>query len=148
MQETPVIFYADDDQDDIFVFTEAAEDIDAHVEVFLMGESMLDAMYNPPPQPTIVFVDLNMPEKSGYELIREIKSSPFFKDIPVVVLSTANDHKTITLAKRTGADYFITKPNSLPELKKAVKHTLDIDWKNNKPTTAGFHYNKSVGSAR
>lgn len=144
----PVIFYADDDDDDIFVFSEAAEKINARVKAFLLGESMLDAMHNPPPNPSIVFVDLNMPEKSGYELIHEIKSSPFFKEIPVVVLSTASDHKTVNLAKRTGADYFITKPNSLDGLQQAISHTLAIDWKNNKPTVANFHYNKSLGQLK
>ena len=148
MENMPVIFYADDDEDDIYVFKEAAETIDAHVEAFLLGESMLDAMHNPPPHPDMVFVDLNMPEKSGYELIHEIKASPFFKDIPVVVLSTASDHKTVNTAKRTGADYFITKPNSLQDLKKAIQHTLAIDWKNSKPTVANFHYNKSIGIAK
>src|SRR5690606_19887435 len=116
------IFYADDDVDDIFVFKEAAAQLNVAIEAFFLGESMLDAMYNPPPHPDIVFVDLNMPGKSGFELIREIRSSPFFKDIPVVVLSTGSDQRTINIAKRTGADYFITKPNSVSELRTAVDH--------------------------
>lgn len=143
MYEIPVIFYADDDEDDIFVFKQAAENIDAHVESFLLGESMLDAMHNPPPQPTIIFVDLNMPQKSGFELIHEIKSSPFFRDLPVVVLSTANDQRTVNIARRTGADYFITKPRSSHELEAAIRHALNIDWQNNKPSISDFHYNKS-----
>src|SRR5690606_13209510 len=120
--------------DDIFVFKEAAEQLDVEVESFILGESMLDAMYNPPPQAEIVFVDLNMPGKSGFELIREIRSSPFFKDIPVVVLSTGNDQRTINQAKRTGADYFVTKPHSISELRTAIEQTLAIDWKNDKPS--------------
>src|SRR5690606_7402832 len=111
------IFYADDDEDDIFIFKQAAEHLNVDVEAFLLGESMLDAMYNPPPHPEIVFIDLNMPAKSGFELIQEIRSSPFFKDIPLVVLSTGHDQRSINIAKRTGADYFITKPPSMSELK-------------------------------
>ena len=137
------IFYADDDEDDIYVFKEAAQGLNAEIEAFLLVESMLDAMYNPPPQAEIVFVDLNMPGKSGFELIREIRSSPFFKDIPVVVLSTGSDQRTINLAKRTGADYFITKPQSINELRTAIDHAISIDWKNAKPTISNFHYKKN-----
>lgn len=142
MEGMPVIFYADDDEDDIFLFKEAAENINAHVESFLLGESMLDAMHNPPPQPIIVFVDLNMPQKSGYELIHEIKSSPFFRDLPVIVLSTANDPRTVNVARRAGADYFITKPHSRKELQSAIEHALSIDWITEKPSIIDFHYNK------
>lgn len=140
MEDMPTIFYADDDEDDIMVFTEAAEKLDVSVASFLLGEAMLDAIYNPPPEPAIIFIDLNMPGKSGFELIKEIKSSPFCKHIPVVVLSTASDPRSVNLAKRTGADYFITKPNSRNELQDAIRHALSIDWQTYQPSQSGFHH--------
>lgn len=140
MENAPTIFYADDDEDDILVFEEAAEKLDIDVETFILGESMLDAMYNPPPQATIVFIDLNMPGKSGFELIKEIKTTPVLNHIPVVVLSTASDPRTVNLAKRTGADYFITKPNSRGELQEAIRHALSIDWETYQPSQSGFHH--------
>ncbi len=140
MQKDLVLFYVDDDPDDIFMFKDIADQLQVTVVDFLFGEGMLDAMYNPPPKPNMVFVDLNMPKMSGFELINEIKASPFFRDIPVVVLSTANDNRTISQAKRIGADYYIRKPNSSKELREAIAHAISIDWKNDKPTISNFYY--------
>ncbi|HEX8270233.1 MAG TPA: response regulator [Flavobacterium sp.] len=138
MKNKPIIFYADDDNDDIVLFKEAGENLGAQVEVFPLGEAMLDAMFNPPPQATIVFIDLNMPVKSGFEIIKEIKASPFFNDIPVIVLSTACDPKTVNRARNIGADYFINKPTTYNGLRKSIEHVLSIDWKSFKQEHATF----------
>lgn len=125
-----VIFYADDDIDDLDTFKDALDDIgrDTTVYVHDRGDKLLTALKNPPPNPHFVFLDLNMPGKNGFEVLKEIKESEMLKDTPVIILSTSSDNTTIKETQRLGADYYITKPNSFANLKKSIATVLDINW--------------------
>lgn len=124
------IFYADDDVDDLDFFREVANEINQPVTLFEDGEKLLDQLHNPPPAASVIFLDLNMPTKSGFEVLREIKENSDVKDIPVVILTTSNNPDDVKLTKKLGASLYIRKPASIGGLKKAVSHVLSIDWKN------------------
>src|SRR5205807_10138184 len=66
-------------------------------------------------RPSVVVLDVNMPGKSGLELCRELKDNADTRDIPVVLL-TGSDGGTSSEAKKAGADAFVRKPFSPPEL--------------------------------
>src|SRR4051812_28697193 len=102
-----VIFYVDDDLDDLDLFQDVIEQLGTHATLFNMGAEMLKALINPSPDATIIFLDLNMPIKSGFEVLKEIKTAPKLKDIPVVVLSTANNAESVKRCKKLGANYFV-----------------------------------------
>ena len=138
MQAT--IFYVDDDPDDRSFFQEATEGLTDEVHLFDESEVLLQAIKNPPPSPNILFVDLNMPHLSGFEILREIKQSEQYKSLPVVVYSTAGDNITIDKCRALGANLFITKPTSMTALRKAIRFVLDIDWNNFSPTRTTFLY--------
>jgi DNA-binding response OmpR family regulator len=128
---TPItIFYTDDDREDLFNFQEAVNDIQADITLLTMdhGDELLNALHTPPPSPNIIFLDLNMPGKSGFELLKEIKTSERFAGYPVVIFSTSDDPKTISATRDLGADLYITKPTSFPALKKAIQYSINIDW--------------------
>jgi len=57
--------------------------------------------------PDLVLLDLNMPRKDGRQVLLEMKSDKFLKDIPVVVLTSAHDGAEIT---KTYGNYFVSKP--------------------------------------
>ncbi|HEX9980490.1 MAG TPA: response regulator [Flavobacterium sp.] len=132
----PTVFYADDDHDDLAFFKEAAESLDVEVKGFAQGDDLLKSMKEPP-SPALVFIDLNMPVKSGYELIQEIRQSGY-TETPIVVFSTASDHRSVTKCRELGANYFITKPTEINKLVNAISHTLSIDWKKFNPTYGEF----------
>jgi len=136
------IFYADDDHDDLEVFRDVVQTIGSKINLMTHdhGEKILNALRNPPPTPKIIFLDLNMPGKSGFEVLEEIKSSDDLKDLPVVIFSTSNDPSNISRSMKMGANYYVTKPTSFESLKKSIEHTLNIDWKNFKPTKSNFIY--------
>ncbi len=136
------IFYADDDYDDLDFFKDVVESIGRKIDLFTHdhGEKILSALRNPPPVPQIIFLDLNMPGKSGFEVLEEIKSSEELKDLPVVIFSTSNDPSNISRSMKMGANFYVTKPTSFDSLKRAVEYTLEIDWKNFRPTKANFIY--------
>jgi len=133
------LFYTDDDTDDLMLFEMSANKIGAEAHLFDNGDAMLDMMRNPPPMPTIVFVDLNMPKKSGYEVIEEIRNELEMKTLPVVVLSTAADNSSVEKCRNAGASYYIQKPTSMDKLRSAIAHTLEIDWTNPETYKNFFH---------
>lgn len=140
MQEHPILFYTDDDEDDLFVFESIAKELIASTYLFSDGDTLLSRLNNPPPKPSLVFVDLNMPTKSGYEIMDEMKSSKKLKGIPIIILSTAGDSFSIEKCRQAGASYYIQKPTSMEKLKDAVECTLNIDWQKHDPAVDGFVY--------
>lgn len=123
-----IIFYVDDDRDDLDLFQQVVENLGETVVLFELGSNLLKAMHNPPPQASLVFLDLNMPVMSGFEVLETLKKEPALKDIPVIVLSTAQDQVTIDRCKQLGASFYICKPSSPKEMLDAVQYVLQIDW--------------------
>ena len=126
-----IIFYTDDDADDLGFFKEATNEMPVSVSLFEEGEKMLRSLYNSPPPPSVIFLDLNMPVKSGVEILNEIKSEKTLNGIPVVILTTSANPEDISECKKRGANLYIQKPTSIDALKKAIAYVLTIDWKNN-----------------
>ena len=63
-------------------------------------------------QPSIVFLDIDMPRLDGIEACRRLKSEPSTADATVVMLTGDADHDAERDARRAGADLFLTKPFS------------------------------------
>jgi response regulator RpfG family c-di-GMP phosphodiesterase len=134
------LFYVDDDSDDRMFFEEAIAEIGENVQLFELGDDMLSKLKNPPPKPSIVFIDLNMPGKNGFELIAEIRASRVFKDLPLVIYSTTGDRDTVQKCLDLGASFYITKVITLKALKKAIETVVAIDWETFKPDINSFIY--------
>ncbi|MCA9837244.1 MAG: response regulator [Trueperaceae bacterium] len=60
--------------------------------------------------PDLILLDIVMPEKNGYEIIRALRRDSHTKDIPVVIVSTKSESTDIIWGKRQGAVDYITKP--------------------------------------
>jgi CheY-like chemotaxis protein len=120
MKQPLVILMADDDADDR-KFTK-----DALVASRLMndlrfvedGVQLMDYLhgrgaYAAPgsaPRPGLILLDLNMPKKDGREALKEIKSDPVLRQVPVVVLTTSKAEEDILRSYEFGANSFISKP--------------------------------------
>ncbi|MCH8206005.1 MAG: response regulator [Chloroflexi bacterium] len=79
------------------------------------------------PRPGLILLDLNMPKKDGREALREIKTDPQFRRIPVVVLTTSKAEEDIFRTYDLGANSFIVKPVSFQGLVEVMK-TLRRYW--------------------
>ena len=136
------IFYTDDDEDDISIFTDAVESLPKKIELktYNGGEKLLNAIYNPPPTPHVVFLDLNMPGKNGFDVLTELRKSDEKKDIPIIIFSTSNEPGIIEKCRTLGANYFITKPVLMKDIIKSIEHALEIDWKKFTPDSKNFVY--------
>ena len=134
------IFYTDDDPDDQDFFKEVVAEITPQHTIFTQndGLELLEILQNPPPSPHIVFLDLNMPKKSGYQVLKEIRESASTKTIPVVIFSTSNDDNAIKKTKELGANMYLTKPGSYTEFKKLLNSVLALNWEQNLPPDNEF----------
>ena len=76
-------------------------------------------------QPSIVFLDIDMPRLNGIETCRRLKSEPSTADATVVMLTGDSDHDAELDARRAGADLFLTKPFSPLHLLRLVDRLAD-----------------------
>ncbi|MBZ5497980.1 MAG: response regulator [Acidobacteriia bacterium] len=122
---------ADDDQDDCLLVRDAFAQsrLANHLHFVDDGEDLMDYLYQRGeyadpgryPRPGLILLDLNMPRKDGREALREIKSDPRLRSIPVVVLTTSKEEEDILRSYDTGANSFITKPVTFEALAGLVK---------------------------
>lgn len=141
--EPCTIFYTDDDEDDRMVFSDALRQVaaDCTVAVQRNGDELLQLLKNPPPHPSLLFLDLNMPVKNGYAVLKEIREKEGIADLPVVIFSTSNDAESVRTSQQLGANLYIPKPSTFSALKNALRYALSINWKNFQPSSDNFVFN-------
>jgi CheY-like chemotaxis protein len=125
------IFLADDDGDDCLLFEDALREINRRTQLTTAsdGVQLMDIlMKRGSALPDIIFLDLNMPCKNGFECLQEIKGSPALRFIPVIIFSTSAQPDTIDKVYAQGANYYICKPGTFLLLKKAIEYVLSINW--------------------
>lgn len=121
-----IILMADDDDDD-YLLTEKALRRSKLLNKLCRvkdGEELLDYLKKRGDygngaeceRPGVILLDLNMPRKDGREALREIKSDPDLKDIPVVVFTTSKAEEDIYKSYKLGVNSFITKPVTFDNL--------------------------------
>jgi len=81
------------------------------------------------PRPDMIILDLNLPKKNGFEILREIKENEDLRQLPVVVLSTSDSERDISRAYDLQAACFITKPVGLDDFIRTVKQ-IESFWTN------------------
>jgi two-component system, chemotaxis family, response regulator Rcp1 len=78
------------------------------------------------PRPSLVLLDLNLPKKDGLQVLREIKSDPELRRIPVVILSTSRADWDVRASYENQANCFITKPVHLDQFLETVRTIGDF----------------------
>lgn len=125
------IMLADDDEDDRLFFQEAFEEvkINYRISTFNDGEQLMAHLNESSnPLPDIVFLDLNMPRKSGIECLKEIRANERLKKISVAIYSTSSSEQDIEDTFVSGANVYIKKPNDFNMLKKILSDVVHINW--------------------
>lgn len=136
MTKTLKIILAEDDLEDQTFFKSALSElpISTTIKTFRNGEELMNYLItnsNNAGSDDILFLDLSMPYKTGFECLYEIKENAVLKDLRVVLFtcSFARDiefeQDLINRLTRMGAAGFIRKPDSFEELKNIIETTLD-----------------------
>lgn len=131
MSATIHILLADDDPDDREFFSEAIQSIGIphKLTLFEDGQELMNYLYTVELDvPHILFLDLNMPCKSGLDCLDEIRQNTKLKDLSVAIYSTSSSEKDVEQAFVGGANVYIKKPNDFQSLRKVVGEVVKINW--------------------
>lgn len=128
MENEPLhILLADDDESDRLLFEEAFAQlkIKTIVRTVNNGIQLMEWLNKENIRlPHLLFLDLNMPRKSGLECLKEIKSNKKLKDISIAIYSTSDNEKDMEETFHNGANVYITKPNDFNMLKQVLEKAV------------------------
>ncbi len=111
------LLLVEDNPGDVRLTQEALKEGDMNHELTVVsdGEEALkflrkEAPYENRPLPDLIFLDLNLPKKTGIEVLKDIKAEPDIRMIPVLILTTSEADQDIQAAYQSKANCYITKP--------------------------------------
>ncbi|MCK5581480.1 MAG: response regulator [Candidatus Omnitrophica bacterium] len=126
-----IVLLAGYDDDDALLAEKVLNEYQLASKIYRVrdGEGLMDFLlnrgdYTDPdvaPQPTLVLLDLNMPDKDGLEALKEIKGNPELRKIPVAILTMSPTDEDISRAYDLGVNSFIKKPLELKEFMEVVR---------------------------
>lgn len=125
---TITILLADDDADDCLLFRDALGELllDTELSTVVNGEQLMEVLNRNQPLPDLLFLDLNMPRKNGFDCLLEIRANERLRLLPVIILSTSLEENMVNLLYANGADYYICKPNEFSQLVSVIRIALTI----------------------
>ena len=121
------ILLADDDEDDRVLFTHALNELKMDIIVHTVKDGFelmdyLEKKANDLPQ--LLFLDLNMPRKNGFECLKEIRSNLKMTEMAIAILSTSLAEKDIEETFLSGANVYINKPKNFDDLKSVLNKVV------------------------
>jgi two-component system, chemotaxis family, chemotaxis protein CheY len=75
--------------------------------------------------PDLLFLDLNMPEISGLDVLQFIRSRTDWKKMPILIMSSDSEDARVEQTMRMGADGYVFKPVTLEELEMAIGTAIE-----------------------
>jgi len=133
------IYLADDDEDDLMLFSEALEELPINCKmynfkdgIYLMGKLMVKET----PLPDLVFLDINMPLMNGAACLLKIRDTERISSLPVIIYSTSFEKKEVEIYRDMGASGYLQKPNSFNQLKTLLYKCIQPFAKGNYQKTA------------
>ena len=147
MNDTTInILLADDDKDDCLFFKDALEELALAASLIMVhdGDQLMQHLETAAANlPHVLFLDLNMPRKNGFECLSEIKKHSTLHKLPVIIFSTSYDAEKANQLYNTGANYYICKPPDFEDLKKVVRRAIMLVKQNDEQTAKeDFYINK------
>jgi CheY-like chemotaxis protein len=131
--KTIEILLVEDNPADVELTTLAMENSQLQVHLNVVGDGVAaleflqrQRQYDLAPSPDLVLLDLNLPKKSGHEVLAEIKADKDLRRIPVVILSTSGAEEDIFQAYNLHANCYIRKPVSFSEFTEVVQSIEDF----------------------
>ncbi len=134
MKESIEIHYADDDSDDRGFFQNAVNKLEEthkgeiKLKLYEDGDSLLNLIKDKKLKNGIVFLDINMRGRSGFETLAEIRSNTVNNDVPVIMYSTSSNVISIDTSMALGASMYVVKPTYIQEIIDTISKVISMDW--------------------
>jgi CheY-like chemotaxis protein len=128
------VLLADDDKDDCFLFKEVLEELPLSTTLAVVndGEQLMQQLLEEQNGlPHVLFLDLNMPRKNGFECLSEIRFHSHLNPITIIIFSTSYEQGTVNKLYKNGAHYYIRKPAEFCKLKNVIHQALILSSEGN-----------------
>jgi CheY-like chemotaxis protein len=136
MKTVKTILLVEDDCDDRFLFTRAAQKAgvthliqsasDGEEAIHYIAGSGPFAERSRHPLPDLVVLDLKLPLATGFEVLSNVRQNPATRLLPVVILTSSQSEADIAQAYALGANGYLVKPSSLEDLLNLVRSLNDF----------------------
>jgi len=126
---TADILLVEDNSADVQLMVAALKDakVDNDLYVVNNGDSVMDFLNNDDQlnpkkvRPDLIMLDLNMPNKTGLDVLKELKDHAYFKTIPVIIMTNSSEETDIAQAYEYHANTYVTKPINYKKLVEVVE---------------------------
>ncbi len=124
------VLLAEDDEEDVLLFNTVLAELNQSITVKVAADGILlmTLLKQATTLPEMIFLDLNMPHKNGFECLSEIKGNERWNSIKIVILSTSSQPQQIENAYKGGADLYLAKPVSYTQFKIMMEKCLSLNW--------------------
>jgi CheY-like chemotaxis protein len=136
MARKPIVLIAEDDVNDQMLARRALQKINAPVEVRIVGDGLEAIEYlsgagkfsdrQEHPTPALIFLDLKMPKKSGFDVLEWIRHDGACKFLPVIVMSSSSLPLDIRRAHELGVNAYFVKPTDFTKLGELLQTATDL----------------------
>lgn len=117
------VLWVEDSYSDIMLINHALQENNFKHKVHFIndGAEAIDYLYKKGKysdmcNPDLIILDLNLPKKTGKEVLKEVKSNEDFSHIPVIIFSTSSNKSDISTAYSLNANSYLIKPSTYDEL--------------------------------
>jgi CheY-like chemotaxis protein len=125
------ILLVEDDPGDVVLVREALAEREPPLTLDVVGDGVEalsyirgEGAYASRARPDLILLDLNLPRKSGGEVLAEIKGDPALRTIPVIILTTSQADEDVLRAYRGHANAYVSKPSDFARFRDIV-HRID-----------------------
>jgi|SRR4051812_41262022 len=122
------ILLIEDDLDDVELLQDSLNDNNILYEMNVINDGglVLDYLHKNISTPDIIVLDLNLPRVHGKEILKEIKVTPSYKNVPLLILTTSSAKEDMDFSYKHGANKFLRKPTTVESFKFTIQTIVDL----------------------
>ena len=123
------VILAEDNPDDSMLFSLAADVSGIFMNVSLAenGDMLLEFLHHKM-RPALIFLDLDLPKRTGKDCIKAIRSDREFDSIPIIIYSGTSNNDDVDECFNCGANYFVVKPGNFEGIVRMFQKVFRIDF--------------------
>ena len=120
------VLVVDDDPAIRRILSQTLELEDYEVDLAADGEEALSAVHSKAPD--VIILDVMMPKKDGFGVLKELRADETTSRIPVILLTAKSSQQDVWEGWEQGADYYLSKPFDIEELLRFLDYVLSDDY--------------------
>jgi len=132
-KSTPRVFVVEDNPADVRLVREGIDATEMKVSVTVINSGRQAAEHlrtieadSPEDHPDLILLDLNLPGKSGFDLLETVRTETVFPDVPVVVVSSSENREDINRVYEQSANAYVMKPADPDDYIGMIDATVDF----------------------